>query len=600
MTTALDRLTTAYYNSGLYDAGSNPGGMGNGGHRLNLPLLLADVGEVAAVTNAAVLNAATVNTQAGQVALDRIAVAAAAGPVIAGMAAFGLPGRVQIANLNTLASSGFFYSTAAATGRPGGETDGFVFALSDAAADNASQLFHSKTNGKLYKRYRTATVWQAWEELTTAAAGNDTAFGAETTRASAATCDIGAAGSRLVEVTGTTTVTALGSTAVTTNPNYLVRFAGALTLTHHATALILPGGKSILTTALDHALLQYLGGGNWRCLAYFKASGEALFAVGYGVSTTIASAATVDLGTATALNVLISGTTPITSFGSSATTARPIYRTRFSNVLTLTHNAVSLILPGGLNIVTASGDAAVWEYLGGGNWKLLSYARADGKVLPAALADVATAKAGTSTSLAVTPAGLAGAVQTGVMSYGADSSGVADVLVLDLVPAVASLTEGMVVYCKLNGTNAGAATLNLNGLGAVTIKRGGASLRGGELRDGHIYQFSYDGAFWQLVSPETAQLRTTSRFTVNLGAIASGSNAQFTVGYTAAGRFSVTRTGSAASDWGIEVFPGIASGALISVAEKTWSSSVITFEVRQNSNALIDPSSLTITMWETL
>ena len=85
-----------------------------------------------------------------------------------------------------------------------------------------------------------------------------------------------------------------------------------------------------------------------------------------------------------------------------------------------------------------------------------------------------------------------------------------------------------------------------------------------------------------------------------LGAIASGSNAQFTVGYTAAGRFSVTRTGSAASDWGIEVFPGIASGALISVAEKTWSSSVITFEVRQNSNALIDPSSLTITMWETL
>ena len=55
MTTALERLTTGYYNSSPFNGATNPGGLGNGGHVTNLPLLLADIATVAAATNAAVL-----------------------------------------------------------------------------------------------------------------------------------------------------------------------------------------------------------------------------------------------------------------------------------------------------------------------------------------------------------------------------------------------------------------------------------------------------------------------------------------------------------------------------------------------------------------
>lgn len=599
MTTALERLTTEYYNSGVYNASTNPGGMGNGGHRLNLPLLLADVAEVAAVTNAAVLDAAQVTADKAAVHADRLAVDAVAPGVIAAMATYGFPARVQITNLNTLALGGLFYSTTTATGRPGGETDGFVYAISDGAADNGAQIFLSKNAAKTYTRYRTGGTWQSWVELTTAATVTDTAFGAENTIASAATCNIGSLASRLVEITGTTTITALGSSAVTTNPSFLVRFADVLTLTHHATALILPGGKSITTAALDHGLFQYLGAGNWRCIAYFRSSGEPLLTVGYGLEATIASAATVDLGTASALLVSITGTTPITAFGSSASTARPIYRIRFTGALTLTHNATTLILPGSANITTAAGDAAVMQYLGSGNWRCVSYHKANGKPLPAALADVATAKAGVAADVGVTPAGLSGAIQAGVMVYGGDGSATADVMEVTLVPAVAALVEGMTFLVKVQGENAGAATLNVNALGAVTIKRRGASLRGGELRDGQIYQFAYDGSFWQLISADDATLVTRSRFTVSGGAITSGSNAFFSLSRTGNGSFTITRTAAAPGEWGVDIFTGAAGSNLnLSANEKTQNSSTLTFEVRNGGNSLNDPSSLSITMWE--
>jgi hypothetical protein len=93
----------------------------------------------------------------------------------------------------------------------------------------------------------------------------------------------------------------------------------------------------------------------------------------YGTEQTIASATTTDLGTKSTNNILISGTTTITGFGSSASTTQPIYFIRFSGALTLTHNATSLILPGSANITTANGDTAIAEYLGTSNWKVLSY-----------------------------------------------------------------------------------------------------------------------------------------------------------------------------------------------------------------------------------
>jgi hypothetical protein len=98
--------------------------------------------------------------------------------------------------------------------------------------------------------------------------------------ASATTTDIGAATGDFVDVTGTTTITGLGT--IDAGIERTVRFTGILTLTHNATSLILPGGASIATAANDRAIFRSLGSGNWLCVSYNRASGEAVVGGGGG------------------------------------------------------------------------------------------------------------------------------------------------------------------------------------------------------------------------------------------------------------------------------------------------------------------------------
>lgn len=90
------------------------------------------------------------------------------------------------------------------------------------------------------------------------------------TVASASTADLGAVPGRYVNITGTTTITAFGTIKAGTVK--YVKFAAALTLTHNATSLILPGGANITTAAGDTATFVSEGSGNWRCLSYQVAS----------------------------------------------------------------------------------------------------------------------------------------------------------------------------------------------------------------------------------------------------------------------------------------------------------------------------------------
>lgn len=90
----------------------------------------------------------------------------------------------------------------------------------------------------------------------------------------------------------------------------------------------------------------------------------------------IASATTTDLSAATGNYVNITGTTTITGLGTIA--AGKLRFVTFTGILTLTHNATSLILPGAANITTAAGDAAIFVSLGSGNWKCIVYTEAAG------------------------------------------------------------------------------------------------------------------------------------------------------------------------------------------------------------------------------
>ena len=98
----------------------------------------------------------------------------------------------------------------------------------------------------------------------------------------------------------------------------------------------------------------------------------------------IASAASINLTTATGNYVVISGTTTITSITLQQGARRVV---RFSGALTLT-NGGSLILPGGANITTAAGDCATFIGEAAGVVRCVQYQRADGTALITANPDL--------------------------------------------------------------------------------------------------------------------------------------------------------------------------------------------------------------------
>jgi hypothetical protein len=127
-------------------------------------------------------------------------------------------------------------------------------------------------------------TWQAIANLFKGTKGTDIA--------SATTTDIGAATGVFVHITGTTTITGLGTVAA--GAMRWVRFSGALTLTHNATSLILPSAANIITAADDSALFVSEGSGNWVCLGYWRKSGQPLVASAAAVNVqNVTSASTI-------------------------------------------------------------------------------------------------------------------------------------------------------------------------------------------------------------------------------------------------------------------------------------------------------------------
>jgi len=95
----------------------------------------------------------------------------------------------------------------------------------------------------------------------------------ETVLASAATTDLGGAGTRRVLVTGTARITRFGSGA---DRERLLRFAGAATLVHDPEQLVLPTHADIVTAADDTCLATSDGAGRWQVRHYQRVDGTPL------------------------------------------------------------------------------------------------------------------------------------------------------------------------------------------------------------------------------------------------------------------------------------------------------------------------------------
>lgn len=93
----------------------------------------------------------------------------------------------------------------------------------------------------------------------------------------------------------------------------------------------------------------------------------------------VASAGTISIGEGGYFN--ITGTTTITDIDFGTDKAGRKVWVKFAGVLTLTHNASTLILPTGASITTAAGDTACFVSEGSDAVRCVSYNRADGSAL---------------------------------------------------------------------------------------------------------------------------------------------------------------------------------------------------------------------------
>jgi hypothetical protein len=158
-----------------------------------------------------------------------------------------------------------FTNTAATTLVANGLAAKSVFRQSPAGVE-------ALTGGEIVLSARACAAYDGTQYILLTPGYLASAFGPVTTLASAATTDLGTIPSHNVSITGTTTITAFGSTASATYPVYLLKFTGSLTLTYNATSLILPGAATITTQANDTATALYLGSGNWQVTNYSTAT----------------------------------------------------------------------------------------------------------------------------------------------------------------------------------------------------------------------------------------------------------------------------------------------------------------------------------------
>lgn len=185
--------------------------------------------------------------------------------------------------------------------------------------------------------------------------------------AASATVNLTAIDADAIDVTGGgATITAITLTEGLTR---IIRFTGANTLTHSAT-LVLPGAQNITTASGDFMIVRGYAASTVRTLHYQRGDSYPLITG----QASVASAATTDLGSVREQTILITGSTPITSFGSTA----PIGTVKFcrmNGAILLTHDGVNLVCQGFKSIMGADGDTFIAKRDISGGWVVMNYVR---------------------------------------------------------------------------------------------------------------------------------------------------------------------------------------------------------------------------------
>jgi len=231
--------------------------------------------------------------------------------------------------------------------------------------------YYNTTDGRVYRRNAANSAWideGLVDELINAATVSEVLTGTSTAKAvtpdalaglwqrgtdiaSASTLSLPAGGGGVFNVTGTTGVTGISSAQG--GRCVKLRFAGALTITHHSTSMVLPGAANITTVAGDVAefindAAADAAGSNWRCFNYQRASGSPL-------NTTDLIATKANQETATSITTLV--TPGRQQYHSSAAKAWLTWDNNASLAVSQDYG-VSSASDGGAGVVEATFDTA--------------------------------------------------------------------------------------------------------------------------------------------------------------------------------------------------------------------------------------------------
>ena len=194
-------------------------------------------------------------------------------------------------------------------------------------------------------------------------------------------------------------------------------------------------------------------------------------------------------GSANAHTISVSG--GITAYAAGQ---RFIFLAGFTNTGALTVNANSI---GALSVVKGPTPSAL----------------SAGDVIAGQLIDC-TYETGGGGRLRLNPYPTVRDIQVGAYVWGGTSGGSANAQTVTLSPALVAHTTGMPIRFKAGFTNSATATLNPNGLGAVTIKK--HSIPGGSLVDldandicaNGIYEVVYEGTNYVLMNPTISDIQS--------------------------------------------------------------------------------------------
>ena len=120
---------------------------------------------------------------------------------------------------------------------------------------------------------------------------------------------------------------------------------------------------------------------------------------------------------------------------------------------------------------------------------------------------------GTAASLVATPSQIAKSKQKDEHNYALDT-GIVNAAVVALTPSLTAYTTGMRFSMKLAFTVTGAMTVNVDGLGAKTVKKKtDQDIATGDYKAGQILELRYDGTYMQCLTPVSTEFTPLQLYT---------------------------------------------------------------------------------------